>query len=72
MRPVESPARSADQQRQTHWRSCGGGPVGNAELDVSKPVFNPKSNATSQTKAATTTVGACDCAKRLAGSAASR
>jgi hypothetical protein len=72
MRSAEKPAHGADQQRQTHWRRCGGGPSGGSECDTAQPKVESKPVVKSLIGIGSTSIGATECWTRFAGRAAAR
>jgi hypothetical protein len=57
-RLADEPARRADQQRQTHWRRCVGGPSGNGDNVVIQARLGPAAIVTSRIATGTARVGA--------------
>jgi hypothetical protein len=72
VRPAKTPSHGANQQRQTHWRRCKGGPSPMSQSDGVPSQTEGRTGSSSQTGIGRTTVGATDCCTRLACNAASR
>jgi hypothetical protein len=68
----ERVAQRADQQRQTHWRTCCLRPAGRGETAVLPLITEPRSTARSAVTADTTRFGASGCWTCFSDSAASR
>lgn len=65
-------AQCADQQRQTHWRTCCRRPAWRGLIAILPPIIEPRSTAKSADTAGRTRLEATGCCTCFSGSAASR